>query len=1624
MKVRNSAKEFYQKHELPNRKLMEEMNQNQQEENISNNNFRQFQNNYGMNETQSIIGGGEQKENIELLNKKRHAYRDLITILDKKVDMKIVNIKIRDETDEELKLRKEFEAEEKIRLEKEAKGGKKKLSTITSPKNANNERKNFNNKHTSDENDSINEDRLQIKEINPGDIYNDSDIKYLPYTKWLMSVYQMLKDLNVKDCQTDKSIIFNIYPQRDGIPCVSKSGKYWIKLYFMGKPRKIEIDDLMPCTKNEEFILPSSFKLSELWPALITKAIFKAHSYKRMNSYTEEIGDISIIYNLTGYICEKISATSARIPQLTNYLLSKDNHLKRLKLLAAVNFENERITSPNLSNNHKLKKYENIMSSNKKASNMNLGFLSRMISKSKKKFGKREEDSILSNDVSEKNTTINQDNTILSKKPSMIKNLFKRKTNSKKMPGIENEKKRKKSVNFNTGSENQFDINSVNTETGKEGKDPNKKYESNILNIKEEENEIINNDKDSEFNSVANNETLLQGNNAMAANRKALDIITENNDKDQDLDNGTPNEKNKGKRYQTFINNLKKGIMNDPKKRNSTNALVNLRDKVKDLINVDEKNAKKNAENNQNIEQSNMLRRLKTNESPFKTTKDLINCKIELDENPPQSQRDDILRNYLYPIVDFFENKKFNMSRLKPIDFSDIKRYGKDEKIPGIYKQLSKEDKKKYLENLVQIKNKQKEMKDQRIKELKDYGRRYNFVKIVNCTLGIPRLDFFIPFSDTEIFMSKKCIQNNWEFPPPSYFEKCLQINNNNELDETQLRNHNENTEDDINHKPELSTRKKLSLKNIKKEDEKNMEDAKETEKEKDFNNNNKSQDKSKSNHSKDKENLKKSPNSPYHRKSATQIQVWNKDIYLSIINNNLAMYENCVEPFNNYNGGTWMPLIDFKKNFNSYILLHSQKSFKNFMNCDNLWHNNSDCFEYNESTAVIYLNNFSMEKENLEENNNEKMENEIALNLDDLSNSKNNSLLILFEPNITSDIEIPQFFDLLQYINFDLIDSYGNEIQANIFLSKFHSCYFNDKLDKEKNYFILMKSFVCPFGFNFSIYSDHVIDKMDYGTYLKKFNNFQNKIFKIEHPSFEKNSYSLIAKFKVKLVEKTYFRLKLIHEDKMLKKFVEVWLHFGKNSQIKKRLNFDLNEKILFDPLENNDEYIFAFLINPAYSTNEGLLDIDFSYDNDSTVIEQIEQMDPFVISDRVKYDKYGIIFKEFFISGENTFVTFNINLNFSNKNALNNKELNENEEKKINNNKETPSKANNLLSNLNSNSNINPEKENETKLKSPFFNGPGPGGKDENFNPKIFKEDEKRLRLKIKILKSEELIYEEEFFNRTCIQNILLNENEENLLDQVENMPISPSNKDSKNPNRKSIKDIKETPVQKEYTPYKLICTLDQSEEKEKEKLTREILETLEWSMKIYSNDLLGVSVDTGKEDSEKLLKDNWEMEEPGRSEKANKSRIRHLLMIKKRSGKILTPDEEQILKEERPRTVSALSLMNKGINNEVKEEKVNEKDKKNLKKEEKKNESTINKKQSVKGSEKNSLPQINSANMEEILKLNEMERPVTVDPEKHKCKFIKKFLTYTEQERLIKKDLKKEEHRSKKNFFSRIF
>lgn len=70
------------------------------------------------------------------------------------------------------------------------------------------------------------------------------------------------------------------------------------------------------------------------------------------------------------------------------------------------------------------------------------------------------------------------------------------------------------------------------------------------------------------------------------------------------------------------------------------------------------------------------------------------------------------------------------------------------------------------------------------------------------------------------------------------------------------------------------------------------------------------------------------------------------------------------------------------------------------------------------------------------------------------------------------------------------------------------------------------------------------------------------------------------------------------------------------------------------------------------------------------------------------------------------------------------------------------------------------------------------------------------------------------------------------------------------------------------------------------------------------MFNSETLALVKDTDKEDREKALKASWETNDPGRAEKATKSRQRYLIQKKIKAGEELTEEEQELMKEKRER------------------------------------------------------------------------------------------------------------------------
>ena len=105
------------------------------------------------------------------------------------------------------------------------------------------------------------------------------------------------------------------------------------------------------------------------------------------------------------------------------------------------------------------------------------------------------------------------------------------------------------------------------------------------------------------------------------------------------------------------------------------------------------------------------------------------------------------------------------MKRLKFLDFSDLEKDLINKKVP--FKQLALNEKKQYLLDRQKLRREKLEEKYKRLKELKEDGIEYTLIKLINQSIEIHDLKFFKQYTEEEIKLAKKCILNNWKFPPP-----------------------------------------------------------------------------------------------------------------------------------------------------------------------------------------------------------------------------------------------------------------------------------------------------------------------------------------------------------------------------------------------------------------------------------------------------------------------------------------------------------------------------------------------------------------------------------------------------------------------------------------------------------------------------------------------------------------------------------------------------------------------------------------------------------------------------------------------------------------------------------------
>ena len=582
------------------------------------------------NENENNIANSEESESDIDKKDEFFIYRDFFKILDQPLDIKVVNFITRMETEEEMNDRIKRQEEE---LQQQMLNDKNKKAKKHPVKGVN----------------DIPQEKIELTLPSPNNISLKENIP--PFSRWIGSIFQIIKDRNLLDVRTGENIWQKIYPQKNGVPIYNKNGHYIVKLYHMGKLRIVEIDDRMPVSHNDEFFLPRCDSLEEIWPALLTKALIKLYSYKIISNKFYEIGDSEPFYALTGYIPTLLK--EIKIKNINNKNMQQDNH-NQSKIIETDSKKDE---ESNKDNNNKEKNNEN----NNKNEDNNLNDSLE---------NNKEENKEQNDENKNKNEELPKEKIEFLEKALTDENY----TNSNYLVEC-----------YKTIDKNfykvQNDLNNLDEEEEEEIiqqmhiNDNVEKPENQDNTKKDIINEVIPEEEHNEIKVVDNN----------------IEVLQEDNNK-KDIVNSKINTINKNNIYSSMKNKL---TMTD------------------------------------SISEFNKLE--------FKR----IHEKLE-----DYTMENNLYKGILYDIIDFFDNKEYNMNRLQPIDFSDLKAMLKNFNKNNVFKQLNKEEKKEYISNLKEIKEKQRFLKAQRIESLKLKGPQYYSVKIQN--KGIDKTSYTSQYCEQE----------------------------------------------------------------------------------------------------------------------------------------------------------------------------------------------------------------------------------------------------------------------------------------------------------------------------------------------------------------------------------------------------------------------------------------------------------------------------------------------------------------------------------------------------------------------------------------------------------------------------------------------------------------------------------------------------------------------------------------------------------------------------------------------------------------------------------------------------------------------------------------------------------
>ena len=958
--------------------------------------------------------------------------------------------------------------------------------------------------------------------------------KYLcDFCRWVSSQYQILLDNNINTENDENNFLRKIYPQdKNGVPIYNSSGIYWVKLFHMGKYRKIVIDDKFPVNKETfENFLPQCGSPYELWPMILTKALIKLYSYKyKCNSYEKnEVGDCSILYSLTRFIGIKLPSFKFM------KFLSDLQDIKNKQLL-----------------NHK----ENVINDNNNNEEIKNGENKENDKEKEKEKEEEKVDVILLNNKNSNEYGYDVIVGYMSSKPI-----------------IDPEEKI-----YRNGHKRNVNNLYINTEK-------NNTYEAEEFPLIEKNKNTINyTEKTYKIKNITNN----------LKNRKRL-------------------------------KSLKPQNMNIPPEYQK------LYDKFNKFTSI---STKKALDPYQRFQRYFEEHRFLTNDNLFQSYQNYNTQKTN------KIHKSGIICDVGYTLLEIFQCGNFNMKRLKPIYFGDMKL---DIKVK--YKQMSPEEKAIYLDQIKELRIKQKKEKENRTNKYLDIGSNILCLKFTNesdCDNEKKVYQIETLYNLREIEAAKFCIKNNFAFPPEDYFKNTFipKLSKDEETGEINfwtknfyhklLKNYFKAKEEEI----KLMLEEKKRLERLKKEEEAKKKGEEYFPEEDNDNNEEENQ-----------LNLLQE----FEEKSVS----FNEDLNKSI--------ESIIP-------GTWMPYDSFRECFDNFILFKNMDEFKNHLVIDNIWYNyDKDIYEEKENSNIIHLKKIDNENNR---NNNTEINNIL----------EESELYVVFEPNsektkksVSSELSYEineetkkgnKYNDLVFSISIVVYEIDSSNKKASKIASYLLKDYFSiininlSKLTKNpetKEFFInIQGGGLCPFGYHLQFLSNaYTLENYSFSQFLCDFKNFTEKKINIMHPILPKSQFYLLKTFVVELKktddENESKTSKFMtnfegYDDNVLKNIIDVVLI---NSITNKKVKIYYKKIFEIDFSTCPKFRVELSIISPG-NIPERNFDYILLYDNPNIHIEIFENIYPFYIRQKFIPNKHNILFNELVFPSEPITTTLDISLEY----------------------------------------------------------------------------------------------------------------------------------------------------------------------------------------------------------------------------------------------------------------------------------------------------------------------------------------------------------------------------------------